>query len=142
MTKEERSKNRLELLRTRRELRQHKTENPTPKGIKGAKLFNVFSLVLGFFLVAMLLRTLVNADFVFSSEEIFESFANINVFPVDIVSQGVIDFTITADWGNLNFLRDFINVFAELLGFLQFISIMLFNALQYVVQLLRILFGF
>lgn len=131
---------RVELVKTRQELRAFKKDN-APKKNNLRPFFGVLSIVVPFLLVVVLARTFMSADYTFSFMDILEELQSVPTFDVSLFQEVLTSFEIVGDWGVFDGFREFLNLFARLLGLLQFIGFMLFNALSYVLSFIRIVFG-
>lgn len=102
-----------------------------------ALFFRVLFVIICFVLLINIGRILFNGSSVtFSGFLDFVSNTNFSQINVNIR-----DFTIVSDWGLFNFLKDFINIFASLMGVTFFMVSNLLNLLLFILNFVVYILG-
>lgn len=102
-----------------------------------ALFFRIFFVIICFVLIINIGRILFNGTSVtFSGLLDFVSNSNFSQINVNIQ-----DFVITADWGLFNGFRDFLNIFASLMGVTFFMVSNLLNLLLFVLNFVVYILG-
>lgn len=97
---------------------------------------SVFAVLLCFMLIVSLVRKTASGDpLTFSS--LLNWLGNLRSFSLQV---NISDFTIVADWGLFNFLRNFLNIFTTSFGILYFLGANLINLLIFIGQFLLFIF--
>lgn len=105
------------------------------KKILGVGIMGIFLFILLLSVLATYIKTGTTDTFTFKS--LLEIFSN---SPMVDVSWSNVDLTIYADWGVFNFLKSFLNWFAQIFEFLVTIVGMLWQGLNYMFYFVRTLF--
>lgn len=105
--------------------------------------FNVMG-ILGIFVAILLILSLIGSlrsgagGYTFSFSGLLEYLSNApQINPEFSLSKWTID----GDWGLFDFLRDFFNLNAKIMGFATWFSILIWNALEYVAYFFSFLFA-
>lgn len=97
----------------------------------------LFFISIAIVIVNLFRRVIGGTGLFMGFENFFEQLSNVDSLQINF---GVESFIINADWGILNGLKNFINVFAYILGVLVWLGVNLINLLLFLMQFVRILF--
>lgn len=104
--------------------------------------FRILGIILALLLVINVFRNVFNAGSASVQVNFTGLLNSLSSYPQISFTNYLNSYVITADWGLLNGLRNFFNIFAHMIGLIVFLAVNLTSMLSFVFRSLSILLGF